>query len=201
MLLLIIILVLLFGGGGGYYGYSNYGATGGLVPLVLVVLVVWLLIGRGGLWRFADAWINGQGVSPMTLVNIAVILVVVGLVMWLINTYIPMAGAIKSLLNIVVFVVLLMWVLQTFGMIGSIRGLKMPALTWSAIARKWTSSQMNEDVNRQVSNQLPQKQSFFQLPSGVRREVMGEKAGIRETPPSLGARHFFDLQRLSCPTE
>jgi len=43
----------------------------------------------------------------MTLVNIAVILVVVGLVMWLINTYIPMAGAIKSLLNIVVFVVLL----------------------------------------------------------------------------------------------
>ncbi len=65
----------------------------------------------------------------MTLVNIAVILVVVGLVMWLINTYIPMAGAIKSLLNIVVFVVLLIWVLQTFGMIGSIRGLKMPALS------------------------------------------------------------------------
>ena len=65
----------------------------------------------------------------MTLVNIAVILVVVGLVMWLINTYIPMAGAIKSLLNIVVFVVVLIWILQTFGMIGSIRGLKMPALT------------------------------------------------------------------------
>ena len=65
----------------------------------------------------------------MTLVNIVVILVVVGLVMWLINTYIPMAGAIKSLLNIVVFVVVLIWVLQTFGMIGSIRGLKMPALT------------------------------------------------------------------------
>ena len=40
MLLLIIILILLFGGGGGYYGYSNYGAPGGLVPLVLVVVVV-----------------------------------------------------------------------------------------------------------------------------------------------------------------
>jgi hypothetical protein len=49
MLLLIIILVLLFGGGGGYYGYTNYGATGGLVPLVLVIAVVWLLVGRGGL--------------------------------------------------------------------------------------------------------------------------------------------------------
>lgn len=64
----------------------------------------------------------------MTLVNIAVILIVVGLVMWLINTYIPMAGAIKSLLNIVVFVVVLIWLLQTFGLIGAIPGLKMPAL-------------------------------------------------------------------------
>ncbi len=64
----------------------------------------------------------------MTLVNIVVILVVVGLVMWLINTYIPMAAAIKSLLNIIVFVVLLIWILQTFGLIGAIPGLKMPAL-------------------------------------------------------------------------
>ena len=64
----------------------------------------------------------------MTLVNIVVILVVVGLVMWLINTYIPMAGAIKSLLNIVVFVVVLIWVLQTFGLIGLIPGFRMPAL-------------------------------------------------------------------------
>lgn len=64
----------------------------------------------------------------MTLVQIVVILVVIGLVMWLINTYIPMAGAIKSLLNIVVFVVVLIWVLQTFGLIGAIPGLKIPPL-------------------------------------------------------------------------
>ncbi len=64
----------------------------------------------------------------MTLVNIIVILVVVGLVMWLINTYIPMAGAIKSLLNIVVFVVLLIWILQVFGVIGAIPGLRIPPL-------------------------------------------------------------------------
>jgi hypothetical protein len=64
----------------------------------------------------------------VTLVNIVVILVVVGLVMWLINNYIPMAGAIKSLLNIVVFVVLLIWILQVFGLIGAIPGLKIPPL-------------------------------------------------------------------------
>jgi hypothetical protein len=64
----------------------------------------------------------------MTLVGIVVVLVVVGLILWLINTYIPMAGAIKSLLNIVVFVVVLIWLLQVFGLIGPIQGLHVPNL-------------------------------------------------------------------------
>ena len=64
----------------------------------------------------------------MTLVGIVLVLIIAGLVLWLINTYIPMAGAIKSLLNIVVFVVLLIWILQTFGLIGAIPGFRMPAL-------------------------------------------------------------------------
>jgi hypothetical protein len=64
----------------------------------------------------------------MTLINIVVVLVVVGLVLWLINTYIPMAGAIKSLLNVVVFVVVLIWLLQVFGVIGPIQGLHIPNL-------------------------------------------------------------------------
>jgi hypothetical protein len=54
--------------------------------------------------------------------------VVVGLILWLINTYIPMAAAIKSLLNIVVFVVVLIWLLQVFGLIGPINGLHIPNL-------------------------------------------------------------------------
>ena len=48
MLLLIIILVLLFGGGGGYYGYSRWGAGGGLGilgPVLVILLVVYLLGG------------------------------------------------------------------------------------------------------------------------------------------------------------
>ena len=64
----------------------------------------------------------------MTLVGIVVVLVVVGLILWLINTYIPMAGGMKSLLNIVVFVVVLIWLLQVFGLIGPIKGLHIPNL-------------------------------------------------------------------------
>jgi len=64
----------------------------------------------------------------MTLAGIVVVLVVVGLILWLINTYIPMAGAIKSLLNIVVFVFMLIWLLQVFGLMGPIAGLHIPSL-------------------------------------------------------------------------
>ena len=64
----------------------------------------------------------------MTLIGIVLVLIIAGLVLWLINTYIPMAAAIKSLLNVVVFIVLLIWVLQVFGLIGNIPGIKMPAL-------------------------------------------------------------------------
>lgn len=64
----------------------------------------------------------------MTLVGIVVVLVVVGLILWLINTYIPMAGGMKSLLNVVVFVVVLIWLLQLFGLIGPINGVHIPKL-------------------------------------------------------------------------
>ena len=47
MLLLLIILLLLFGGGGGYYGYSRWGAGGGLGILgtVVLIMVVLYLVG------------------------------------------------------------------------------------------------------------------------------------------------------------
>ena len=64
----------------------------------------------------------------MSLTNIVVVLVMTGLVMWLINTYIPMASAIKSGLNVVVFVVVLVWVLQGVGVVGPIPGITMPRL-------------------------------------------------------------------------
>jgi hypothetical protein len=56
----------------------------------------------------------------MTLVDVLLVLIIAGLLLWLVNTYIPMAGGIKSLLNVVVFVVVLVWVLQVFGLVGSL---------------------------------------------------------------------------------
>ena len=56
----------------------------------------------------------------MSLITIIVTLVVAGVVLWAINTYIPMAAPIKKIINIVVVLVLVLWLLQAVGIIGSI---------------------------------------------------------------------------------
>jgi hypothetical protein len=64
----------------------------------------------------------------MTLLNIVVILVVVGIILWLINAYIPMAGVIKMLLNLVVLIVVLVWLLRAFGIVIDLPGVHIPRL-------------------------------------------------------------------------
>ena len=59
----------------------------------------------------------------MDLVNIVVVLIVVGVLLWLVNNYIPMDGKIKQILNIVVVIVVVIWVLQAMGLLGSLRGI------------------------------------------------------------------------------
>lgn len=51
------------------------------------------------------------------LLNLFAIIVVFGVVMWLINAYIPMLGSIKSLLNILVVIVLVLYILEFFKVI------------------------------------------------------------------------------------
>jgi predicted membrane protein len=60
----------------------------------------------------------------MPLVNVVIALIVVGVALWLINTYIPMASSIKTILNVVVVVAVAVWVLQAVGMWGRITSYK-----------------------------------------------------------------------------
>jgi hypothetical protein len=61
----------------------------------------------------------------MPLINLIIILVVVGVVLWLINNYIPMDGKIKSILNVVVMIVVVIWLLNVFGVIGSLSTMRI----------------------------------------------------------------------------
>lgn len=54
------------------------------------------------------------------LLNLIALIVVFGVVLWLINAFIPMPSAIKSLLNILVLIVLIIYILQFFGLIKTI---------------------------------------------------------------------------------
>jgi hypothetical protein len=61
----------------------------------------------------------------MPLITLIITLVVVGVILWLINNYIPMDRKIKSILNIVVVIVVIIWLLSVFGVIGSLSGLRV----------------------------------------------------------------------------
>lgn len=63
----------------------------------------------------------------MPLINVVIALIVVGVGLWLINNYIPMASSIKTILNIVVVVAVVIWVLQAFGMWGRVTSYKFPS--------------------------------------------------------------------------
>jgi hypothetical protein len=52
----------------------------------------------------------------MPLFTILIVLVVAGLLLWLVNTYIPMDGKIKKIFNVVVVVVVIIWLLKVFGL-------------------------------------------------------------------------------------
>ena len=61
----------------------------------------------------------------MSLVTIVMSLIVVGVLLWLVNTYIPMDGKIKKILNIVVTVAVVLWLLNVFGVMGRLRDIRV----------------------------------------------------------------------------
>jgi hypothetical protein len=67
----------------------------------------------------------------MPLFQIALTLIVVGVLLWLVNTYIPMARSIKSILNAVVVIVVVVWLLNVFGLLDSVRNFQVGAWLFS----------------------------------------------------------------------
>ena len=61
----------------------------------------------------------------MPLITVLLTLVVVGVLLWLINTYVPMDAKIKSLLNIVAVVVVVLWLLHAFGLFPQLGNLRV----------------------------------------------------------------------------
>jgi len=59
----------------------------------------------------------------MPLLTVLLILIVVGVILWLVNTYIPMDRKIKNILNVVVVIAVIIWLLKVFRLLDSLKGL------------------------------------------------------------------------------
>jgi hypothetical protein len=65
----------------------------------------------------------------MPLLSVVLTLIVIGLLLWLVNTYIPMQGTIKSILNIVVVVCVVIWLLHVFGILNGAHDVTVPKVS------------------------------------------------------------------------
>lgn len=62
----------------------------------------------------------------MSLISLILTLIVVGVLLWLVNTYIPMDGKIKKILNIVVVICVVVWLLYAFGILDRSNTITVP---------------------------------------------------------------------------
>ena len=62
----------------------------------------------------------------MSLMSLVVTLIVVGVLLWLVNAYIPMDAKIKKILNIVVVIAVVLWLLSVFGVLGHTGNVPVP---------------------------------------------------------------------------
>lgn len=63
----------------------------------------------------AHIYLKLKNIIMDQLITVVITLVVVGLILWLINRFIPMASSIKSILNVVVIIAVILWLLKVFG--------------------------------------------------------------------------------------
>ena len=61
----------------------------------------------------------------MSLLTVLLVLIVVGILLWLVNTYIPMDSKIKRILNIVVVIAVVIWLLKVSGLLNSIKEINL----------------------------------------------------------------------------
>jgi hypothetical protein len=61
----------------------------------------------------------------MPILTIFVVILVVGVILWLVNSYIPMQRTIKNILNAVVIIILVIWLLKVFGVLDSLQNIKI----------------------------------------------------------------------------
>ena len=90
-----------------------------ILNVVVILVVVLFVLSAFGLLGSVGFY------GGMPLIQLVMALVVFGVLLWVINTYIPMDGNIKKILNVVVILVVVLFVLSAFGLLGPMSGLRV----------------------------------------------------------------------------
>jgi hypothetical protein len=61
----------------------------------------------------------------MPVLTIIIVILAVGVILWLVNTYVPMQRTIKGILNAVVIIILVVWLLKVFGFLDSLQNIRI----------------------------------------------------------------------------
>lgn len=61
----------------------------------------------------------------MPLIQLVIVLIVIGVLLWLVNTYVPMDQKIKTILNVVVVLAVVLWILNVFGLFSSMSNIRV----------------------------------------------------------------------------
>jgi len=69
----------------------------------------------------------------MSLISLIITLVVIGVLLWLVNNYIPMDGKIKKILNVVVVICVVVWLLYAFGILNHGNDIRVPQVHTQAV--------------------------------------------------------------------
>jgi hypothetical protein len=98
----------------------------------------------------------------MTLIGLIVVLAIVGVLLWAVNTLIPMQPQIKTIINVVVVIAVLLWLLEAFGLLG---GTGSSGILTHRITELDRGQRAGESASVAVS--APPEQSLFETYPGV----------------------------------
>ena len=88
----------------------------------ITIFKIYVTVHQGNGLTFAIIIIK---IIIMPILTILLVLIIVGVILWLVNTYIPMDSKIKSILNVVVIILVIIWLLQAFGLFTSVKNMHM----------------------------------------------------------------------------
>jgi Flp pilus assembly protein TadB len=82
-----------------------------------------LNLAAGAIWTLKNS--EQERGKHMPLIQLLEVLIVVGVLLWLVNRFIPMQGSIKSILNGVVVIAVVLWLLNVFGLFHSLSRIRV----------------------------------------------------------------------------